>query len=202
MDGQAVIAAGRAATLRELKDEVARLREENSRLRAQSGSLAAHFAEALLAARDMSALAPGGTFYVVDGWNLVLGDSRRSGGGPLGTPPSPLGERLASWLERRNSADGAWQSHSPSSLLAEIAAFLDANPRDFAWVVFDGPRGNSRLDGRLRVSYTGGEGSQRADRLILDYIRHARLAASAASLALVSRDKDLLAAAKKLLHNR
>lgn len=194
MDGQAEIASERAVRLKELKDEVARLREENSRLRTEDASLRAHFALALLAAQDFTALPQDGRFYIIDGWNLVLGDSRRSGGGALGYPPSPLGDALVSWLDRRE--------RDTNSLIEAVQAFLAASPQDFAWLIFDGPRDNSHLAGRLRVSYTGGSGSQRADRMIVDFIRMARLSGFGAPISLITRDKELLASTKKLLKRR
>lgn len=180
--------------LRELKDEVTRLKEENSRLRTESASLKAHFALALLAAQDFATLPQGARFYIIDGWNLVLGDSRRSGGGALGYPPSPLGDALVSWLDRRE--------RDSKSLIAATQEFLSSSPQDFVWIIFDGPHDNSRLDARLRISYTGGSGSQRADRLIVDFIRMARLSGISAPISLITRDKDLLASTKKLLKRR
>ncbi len=201
MDTQSVIAAGRLMRLGELKDEIARLKEENSRLREEAASLRAHFDLALLAARDLAALRPGATFYLVDAWNLVLGSATRTSVPTLGTAPSPLGARLAKWLQLRRTAPGDWKTHSPSSLLAEIRLHLAENPADFAWAIFDGPRENSTTENRLRVTYTGGSGTQRADRMMLDFIRMARLAAFDARIVLISSDKDLLRAAKKSRNN-
>ena len=43
------------------------------------------------------------------------------------------------------------------------------------WIVFDGPEENSYRSGQYRVTYTGGTGPHRADRLILDYVHAVKL---------------------------
>ncbi len=73
MNAQDVILGSRVAHLRELKTEIEKLKQENVRLRAECAELRGHFDLALLAARDLEGLPPGGTFILVDGWNLILG---------------------------------------------------------------------------------------------------------------------------------
>ena len=70
MDAQAVILGARVAHVRELKTEVARLKEENAALRDELCSLKAHFDLALLAAEDVK---DGEPLEIWDGWNLILG---------------------------------------------------------------------------------------------------------------------------------
>ncbi len=60
-----------------------------------------------------------------------------------------------------------------------------------AWVVFDGERENVFCDGGVRVSYTGGEGSQRADRFICDYLRMAKYLGLAERVDVWTNDKQL-----------
>lgn len=79
------------------------------------------------------------------------------------------------------------------ALLAD-AAGIDAG---FVWVVFDGPRENACVKGRMRVSYTGGTGTQRADRLIVDYLRMLRRAGDTHEVVVVTRDRDFRKAAEK-----
>ena len=48
-------------------------------------------------------------------------------------------------------------------------------PPTTIWIVFDGPEENSYRSGQYRVTYTGGTGLHRADRLILDYVHAVKL---------------------------
>ena len=57
-------------------------------------------------------------------------------------------------------------------LLAQARRNVDASGGALrVWIVLDGPRESSTSEGGVRVTYTGGEGSQRADRMIVDYVR-------------------------------
>ena len=80
---------------------------------------------------------------------------------------------------------------SREELLRIAAGELEKHPEDSAWIVFDGPKENSRLEGRLRISYTGGEGAQRADRLIADFVRMARMSGRGDRIEVVTRDRAL-----------
>jgi len=80
---------------------------------------------------------------------------------------------------------------------AALLAAAAAAEAGFVWVVFDGPRENARAEGRMRVSYTGGTGTQRADRLIVDYLRMLRRAGDAHEVVVVTGDKDFRKAAEK-----
>lgn len=91
------------------------------------------------------------------------------------------------------------EAKDPKDLLARTARYLDEHPADAAWVVFDGPEENVRVDGRLRVSYTGGAGAHRADRFICDFLRMARFAGLSARIRVHTRDKDLLKTVARLL---
>ena len=84
--------------------------------------------------------------------------------------------------------------HRDRAVLLAAAAKVESG---FTWVVFDGPCENAETDGRMRVSYTGGTGTQRADRLIVDYIRMLRRAGDAHEVVLVTGDKDFRKAAEK-----
>ena len=60
------------------------------------------------------------------------------------------------------------------------------------WIVFDGHDERVPLvDGNVRVSYTGGTGAHRADRLIADFVRMARYLGRAGQVTVRSNDKDL-----------
>ena len=82
-------------------------------------------------------------------------------------------------------------SRSREELVAKVKAHLAKSPEDFAWIVFDGPRENVSCEGRLRVSYTGGTGQQRADRQIAAYVRMARYLGLDSKVEVVTNDKAL-----------
>ena len=79
---------------------------------------------------------------------------------------------------------------TPSDLIALARRHVEERPQDFVWIVFDGPRENSRVEGRVRVSYTGGTGLHRADRFICDFVRMARFRGDASKIVVRTRDKD------------
>lgn len=78
----------------------------------------------------------------------------------------------------------------PKELIAQARAHLQEHPLDFVWIVFDGPRENARVDGRLRISYTGGEGEHRADKFICDFLRMAKFRGSLERIVVETEDKD------------
>ena len=90
------------------------------------------------------------------------------------------------------------EARTPEGLIARTKDYLSAHPSDRAWIVFDGPRENAFNEGRLRVSYTGGTGPQRADRFILDFLRMARWRGDLARLRVRSSDKDFRKAVARL----
>ena len=76
-----------------------------------------------------------------------------------------------------------------------LSATTDQQPA-FIWIVFDGSEENSYRHGSYRVTYTGGTGPHRADRLILDYVHAAKLLGLGTSrITVETADKTL---AKKL----
>ena len=166
MKPQQIIMDSRVAHVRELKTEIARLREENTALRAENEQLSHHMDLAILAAEDLRGLSPEGKLVIVDGWNMVLGSQN------MAKTPAELME----WAKRR----------------------LGDRPQDLIWIVFDGPRENSRVEGRIRVSYTGGTGPHRADRFICDFLRMARFRGDVSRIEVVTRDKDFLKAVTRL----
>lgn len=91
------------------------------------------------------------------------------------------------------------EARSPEELEGRMRAHLEANPDDFVWIVYDGEREGSRNEGRLRVSWTGGKGPQRADRFICDFLRMARLRGDAPRIVVKTHDKELLRNAARIL---
>ena len=75
--------------------------------------------------------------------------------------------------------------------LAQLAReWLASHPADRAWLVFDGHDENGSAEGRLRISYTGGTGAHRADRLVCDYLRMRRYTGAGGNVTVVTNDKD------------
>lgn len=90
-------------------------------------------------------------------------------------------------------------ARDPKALIRHYEEHLAANPLDFVWIVFDGHRENSRVEGRLRVSYTGGQGLHRADRFICDFLRMAKFGGSLDCVDVVTCDKDFSKDVKRIL---
>ena len=83
--------------------------------------------------------------------------------------------------------------------LARLAReWLAAHPGDRAWIVFDGPDESGAAEDRLRISYTGGSGAHRADRLVCDYLRMRRYAGASGKVTVVTNDKDFRKEAERL----
>jgi len=100
------------------------------------------------------------------------------------------GRRLEPDSRRRPSR--RFSAASRDELLADARAHVAAHPADFVWIVYDGARENSCADGRVRVSYTGGTGPQRADDFIVDFVRMARWLGLADRIKVVTCDRKLL----------
>lgn len=77
-------------------------------------------------------------------------------------------------------------------LLAQARAYAADNPLDLVWIVYDGPRFSATVDGRIRVSYTGGTGEHRADKFICDFLRMARFRGTLSRIEVRTHDKDFL----------
>lgn len=77
-----------------------------------------------------------------------------------------------------------------AALIAEAEERLAADQSLRIWIVFDGHDERVINEGRLRVSYTGGTGSHRADRFIIDFVRMAAYRGLADSVSVRTNDKD------------
>ena len=169
MNTQAIIDESRLTHIRELKTAITRLKAENAALRDENAQLNAHLDFAILAARDLETLAEGAKLVIVDGWNLILG-ARRFG------------------LDRSRLFA---QAKDRKDLERQAKEYLVERPDDLVWLVLDGPRFATKSEGRLRVTYTGGEGVHRADRFICDFLRMALLRGVAAGrIEVITNDKD------------
>ena len=67
------------------------------------------------------------------------------------------------------------------------------------WIVLDGHDENVKLEGNVRVSYTGGQGEHRADKLIIDFVRMAAYLGLADKVTVRTNDKDFRKAVARLM---
>ena len=93
------------------------------------------------------------------------------------------------------------EARTPAELIEQAKRHLGDCPQDFVWIVFDGPRENSRVEGRLRVSYTGGTGPHRADKFICDFLRMARFRGDISKIVVKTHDKDFAKEVDRLSRN-
>ena len=85
-----------------------------------------------------------------------------------------------------------------ADLVAQAKAHVAEHPSDFVWIVLDGPRASSRVDGRVRVSYTGGVGAHRADKFICDFLKMARFRGDIRRIEVRTDDKDFKKEVKRI----
>lgn len=85
------------------------------------------------------------------------------------------------------------------TLIAQAKARLEQDEALRIWIVFDGPEERVAHEGRLRVSYTGGTGAHRADRLIVSFVRMAAYLGLADRIRVRTNDKDFARDVKRLL---
>ena len=85
-----------------------------------------------------------------------------------------------------------------AELVAQAKAHVAEHPSDFVWIVLDGPRASSFVDGRVRVSYTGGVGAHRADKFICDFLKMARFRGDLRRIEVRTDDKDFKKEVKRI----
>ena len=85
-----------------------------------------------------------------------------------------------------------------AELVAQAKAHVAEHPSDFVWIVLDGPHASSRVDGRVRVSYTGGVGAHRADKFICDFLKMARFRGDIRRVEVRTDDKDFKKEVKRI----
>lgn len=90
------------------------------------------------------------------------------------------------------------EARDRADLRARARAHVAEHPADFVWLVFDGPRPSSSVEGRVRVTYTGGHGAHRADRFVCDFLRMARFSGDIARIEVRTNDKDFRKEVKRL----
>lgn len=97
-----------------------------------------------------------------------------------------------------NAVLGSVRFPSREALTAAVKAWLAERPANRAWIVFDGSEAAGGREERLRVSYTGGTGAHRADRLVCDYLRMRCFAGAPGRVCVMTEDKDFRAEAARL----
>jgi len=168
MNANDVLNLTRVTHVRELKAEVARLNQELASTRAELESLRGHFALALEAALDAERLPADGRLLIVDGWNALLGSAS-----------------ILTDAEKRQPIA------AKEGRLVELArVWLAAHPLDSVWIVFDGAQAGGRSETRLRITFTGGTGPHRADRLVCDYLRMRQWSGASRSVLVATEDRD------------
>ena len=90
------------------------------------------------------------------------------------------------------------EARDRADLIAQARAHVVENPADFVWIVFDGPRSSSTVEGRVRVTYTGGFGPHRADRFVCDFLRMARFRGDLSRIEVRTNDKDFIREVKRI----
>ena len=114
----------------------------------------------------------------------------------------PEGGRLEVWDGWNLVLGAKKEARDRDDLLRQARRKTDDDPSLFVWIVLDGPRASSSVDGRVRISYTGGEGSQRADRMVVDYVRMAAWLGLGDRVSVRTNDKDFLRQVDRLLSAR
>lgn len=174
MTANDVVGDARVARVRELKAELAAVKARLAQAEADRDVLASHFELALVALRDFERAEPDGRLRIVDGWNVIL-----RGRNVAKLSSEDISKLKAEYLAglgivRPVAVKDAAESEAGATRAAVESAACDLPPLA-TWIVFDGPEENSYRSGAYRVTYTGGVGAQRADRLMLDYVHAAKL---------------------------
>lgn len=189
MTANDIMGDARVARVRELKTALAEAKAQLQQAEAERDMLAAHFHLALVALRDFEQLGQEGRLRIIDGWNAILRDRNvskltsedisklkadyLSNLGIIKPPPADVCGLHS--LSPASSAGGAGNGPQPLTPSTSHPLNLSTSQPLTCWIVFDGPEENSCRNGPYRVTYTGGTGLHRADRLILDYVHAAKL---------------------------
>ena len=173
MKANDIIADARMLHLRELKAALAATKERLQKAESERDLLLAHFPLALAALDDFKGLSPRREFRIIDGWNAILRQRNIS----------KLSSADVSRMKKEYLAGLGITSPGPEG--------ADVQPV-CTWIVFDGETANSYRSGGYRVTYTGGTGPHRADRMILDFVNAAKvLGLDVSRISAETADKDL-----------
>jgi len=173
MTSSHIIEDARVARVRELKTELAAAKGRLAQAEADRDALVSHLHLALMALHDFEGLPPDGNFRIIDGWNAILRCRNVS--------------KLTSEDISKLKVD-----YLTSLGIVSPEPTASPQPATLIWLIFDGSEENSYRSGAYRVTYTGGTGPHRADRLIIDYVHAAKLLGLDTSrIAVETADKDL-----------
>ena len=173
MTANSVIEEARVARVRELKTALAETKERLVRVEEERDSLLAHFDLALVALHDFEHLGEGAQLQIIDGWNAILRHRNVSK-----LTSEEISKLKADYLASLGIVPPS-VCLNPQSAFAKATAdkpsTSNSQPSTLTWIIFDGSEENSYRSGAYRVTYTGGTGPHRADRLILDYVHAVRI---------------------------
>ena len=173
MKSNDIFADARVMQVRELKKSLTEVKARLSKVEAERDLLAAHFPLGMAALHDFESLAAGEELRIIDGWNAILRMKNVS--------------KLSS-----ENISGLKKSYLTGLGISEPALEGADLPPVSTWIVFDGKDANSYRAGAYRVTYTGGSGAHRADRMIIDYVNVAKvLGLDVSRIVVETADKDL-----------
>lgn len=173
MNSNDIFADARVMQVRELKAALAEAKARLAKAEAERDMFAAHFPLCMAAIHDFESLAAGGELHIIDGWNAILRMKN----------VSKLSSESISELKKEYLAG--------LEVLEPAPAGMDLPPVS-TWIIFDGKVANSYRTGAYRVTYTGGTGAHRADRMIIDYVNVAKvLGLDVSRIVVETADKDL-----------
>lgn len=173
MNTQDLMIGAKIAKARELRIENEKLRKDNAALKSEMEALKAHFDLALVAAKDLEQ----GELELWDGWNLILGAKKEAK------------DKLELVAQAKVKVKGEGQGEGEGQGQGEQRKI---------WIVFDGKDENVVEEEGVRITYTGGEGAQRADRFIVDFVRMAKYLGLRDKVKVRTNDKELLRKVSKL----
>ncbi|MBO5941586.1 MAG: hypothetical protein J6R18_10375 [Kiritimatiellae bacterium] len=173
MKANDIVNDARMLHLRELKASLSESKKRLQKAESDRDLLLAHFSLALAAIYDFRNLPDGGQLRIIDGWNAILKEKN----------VAKLSKDDVSRLKKEYL--GRYGISIPST---EDAAL----PPVARWIVFDGKDANSYRSADCRITYTGGSGAHRADRMILDFVNAAKILGLDVSRIIVeTADRDL-----------
>jgi hypothetical protein len=168
-----IFADARVMQVRELKAALAETKARLAKAESERDLLAAHFPLGMAALHDFESLAAESELRIIDGWNAILR------------------MKNVSKLSSENISD-LKKSYLTGLGISEPAPEGADLPPVSTWIIFDGKDANSYRTGAYRVTYTGGTGAHRADRMIIDYVNAAKvLGLDVSRIAVETADKDL-----------
>ena len=173
MKSNDIVNEARMLHLRELKTSLAETKKRLQKVESDKDLLLAHFPLALAAIYDFRNLPDDKELRIIDGWNTILKEKNLAK-----LSKDDISRLKKEYLSRQGIS-------IPSVENAKL-------PPVSSWIVFDGKDANSYRSGDSRITYTGGTGSHRADRMILDFVNAAKILGLDISRIIVeTADKDL-----------